>query len=210
MLDTLNKQTTVNDNIVAIRLLRGLRLNVWMGFIMFDMFTTPDEIRVNVDALDSIDYFRYINYDRPVSSDWVASDLQLYNGTPILTMMLNQYPELLIKNDLGYSFQFQHQMTATFHKILSLWKPIVKQMIQMDTLKLIQRANELGQSEISSKLHLLSRKYMLLDREVFLKLLSACSEKQEMRFYSEIIQYGSNAFLAIKPEVDKLRSYVAH
>lgn len=204
-LDTLKKDATVKQNIDAIKILRKLRVNVWMGFIMFDMFTTLDEIKVDVAALDEIKYFKYMNYDRPLSSDWLASTLQLYNGTPVLDMMKREHPNLLIQNEFGFGFEFQHEKTQRFHTQLKKWKQTVKKMIQIDTLWLIRQANAKAKRSTSATLHQLSRKYMALDRHIFLSLLNTIEANQDHRV-DDIIQSGETQFNQIASQIMDIRN----
>ena len=206
-LDTFQKNVTVQQNLDAIKMLKLLRINVFMGFIMFDMFTTLSEIREDVEALDKIKYFKYINYDRPLSSDWVASILQLYNGTPVLSRLKNEYPNLLVKKEFGYDFIFQHHKTERFYHALQLWKPIVKKLIKMDTLLLIRTAKVLNKPKIADQLHLLSRQYMSLDRNIFLNLLDTIDNTNQINF-QEIIKKGKKEMLTIKNKVDQLKKYL--
>lgn len=203
-LDTLNKKVLVQDNINAINLLHKLRITVWMGFIMFDMFTTLDEIRHNLKALHEIRYFTYFNYDRPVSGDRLASPLKLYNGTPILEKLMKESPEVLIENDYGYDYKFVHPKTAKFYAWLLKWKEVSKEMIQLDTLWLIRLANERKLSDIAAKLHSLSRKYMRVDLQAFEGILNAVDSGDE-EIIEDFMEQKKNEFYEIKQEVEKLR-----
>lgn len=205
MLDMLNKGVTVQQNTDAIITLKKMRFNVWMGFIMFDMFTTIDEIKSNIIALDTLRYFKYFNYDRPVSSDWLSSILQLYNGTPILDFMKKQHPELLVRNNrLGYDFLFKDKKTDLFYQWLLRWKPFVKRMIQLDTLQMIRLANQTQQAQLAVELHKLSRRYLLIDRDIFVGILDAVDYGNE-HLISDIIEKGIGLLADIESQVLSLR-----
>lgn len=178
MLDTLNKHSTVEMNKEAIRRLHKMRINVWMGFIMFDMFTTLEEIETDVQGLCDVGYFRYFNYDRPLSSDWLSSRLVLYNGTPILRTMQKKYPDLLIKTEYGYSYHFLSEDTEIFYNYLLLWKEKIHKAIQLDTLFFIRKANRINDFNSAAQLHLLSKEYMRIDKECFTEILQAVKYKQ--------------------------------
>ncbi len=203
-LDTLNKKVLVQDNINAINLLHKLRITVWMGFIMFDMFTTLDEIRDNLKALEKINYFKYFNYDRPVSGDRLASPLKLYNGTPILKKLLEESPEILIEIDYGYDYKFVDPKMNIFYKWLLEWKKISQEMIQLDTLWLVKLANERKIGDMASELHSLSRKYMRVDLQAFESILDAVDNCNENAI-GDIIEQKKNEFYKIKQRVDELR-----
>lgn len=205
MLDTLGKNVTVHQNIDAITILKKMRFNVWMGFIMFDMFTTLDEIKHNINVLDQLKYFKYFNYDRPLSSDWLSSILQLYNGTPILKFMRKEHSELLVENNrLGYDFLFKHKATERFYLWLLKWKPIVKEMIQLDTLQLVRIANQKGNQKVSAELHKLSREYLQIDRNTFNEILNAVDVSNEA-LIENIIDKGKAALVKIKNQIIFIR-----
>lgn len=203
-LDTYNKNATPEENIEAIRKIKKLRLNVWMGFIMFDMFTTLDEIRDDIKTLEKIKYFKYFNYDRPLSSDWLASLLRLYNGTPLLKKMQNEHPDLLIPEKFGHSFKFKEEKTEKFYNHLQQWKPIVKDMLQQDTLWLIRLANGQNRSDLAAELHSLSRKYLEIDKRTFEKILNAVDTEAESTIEA-IIEQGKSEFPPIKQQIAVIR-----
>jgi hypothetical protein len=207
VLNTLNKNVKVEENINAILSLRKLRLNAVMGFIMFDMFTSIEEIRENLAVFDKIKYYLYFNYDRPVSSDWVSSILYLYNGTPILHTLQKDYPSLLIKNDFGYSFKFKNDKVNRFYSWLLQWKPTIRKMIQLDTLNFIKKANNMSEKKYSRQLHKLSRNYMMLDRDIFISILDSVAQNQEDNIPG-IINNGKIQMDRIKKEIISIKKNI--
>lgn len=205
VLNTFNKRVTVQDNINAIMLLHGLRITVWMGFIMFDMYTTLDEIRKNIEVLKKINYFRYFNYDRPLSGDRLASPLKLYNGTSMLKEVMDDNPHILIREEFGYDYLFLNKKTEVFYKWLAKWKEVSKEMIKLDTLWLISLSNKYDDIETGNKLHLQSRRYMKLDLMIFEKILNAVDNNQ-INEIPNIINHGKKEFYLIKEEIDKLKN----
>lgn len=204
VLDTLNKNITVQENIDAILQLRNLRITVWMGFIMFDPFTTLDEIRENLNSLKRIKYFTYFNYDRPLSGDRVSSLLELYNGTPILKCIQTNAPELLIKKEFGYGYKFLHRKTEVFYKWLLEWKKISKEMIRLDTLYLIRTANQKQEFLVGNELHKLSRKYMYLDLCAFEEILDAVDSEQTYKI-PLMLEQRKNEFYEIRNSINKYK-----
>lgn len=207
MLDTLNKNVRVEDNKRAIKILHRLRVNVWMGFIMFDMFTTLEEILENIAALEEINYFKYYNYDRPLSSDWLSSPLLLYNGTPLLERMKKEYPELLNKTKFGYEYKFLHYETTVFYNALLKWKRIINEMIQLDTLNLIKIANRTGKVNEANQLHHLSRQYMKVDKECYLHIIEWAQRGGHtnidgiLKYYADLMNPLKKQILCIKNEL---------
>lgn len=206
-LDTLNKKVKVEDNLRAIQKLHKLRVNVWMGFIMFDMFTTLDEIRQNIEGFKKIKYFTYFNYDRPISADKVSSKLILYNGTPILKKVMTDYPEILEKNNFGYVYKFIDSKTDRFYQWLLKWKEISIEMIRLDTLWWIRNANSKGMIPLASKLHSLSRKYMAVDLEAFESILDAVDKDCDSDIPS-IIEEHKAKFYDIKEKIISIQEQI--
>lgn len=207
-LDTLNKKVLVEDNVRAINLLHSLRITVWMGFIMFDMFTTLEEIRENIKSLHKIRYFTYFNYDRPLSGDRLASPLKLYNGTPILRELSERQPEILVEEQYGYDYRFVHSDMQQFYQWLLKWKEVSKEMIQLDTLWLIRKANESGAQDKAKLIHSLSRKYMRIDLQAFQDIMEAVERRQEETI-DGIIALRRREFQAVKKEIELLRESLA-
>lgn len=205
-LDTFNKHVKVQDNIDAIMKLHQLRITVWMGFIMFDMYTSLDEIRENVRVLNKINYFRYFNYDRPLSSEKLSSPLTLYNGTPILQELKEQHPELLIKTKYGYKYHFMEKKTEVFFNWLNEWKKVITQMVRLDTLHYISVGNGNRQIREANMLHYLSRKYMRLDVEAFSEILDAVDNGNDN--IEDIINKYTIEMEKIKKEILEIESVI--
>ncbi|MFO7562622.1 MAG: radical SAM protein [Enhygromyxa sp.] len=203
-LDFMRKDVSVEQNFAAIKLLHELRITVWMGFIMFDPFTTLAEVRENVAGLDRIHYFRYFNYDRPLSSDFVASQLTAYPGTPTVATLRRMCPEHLERTEHGWSWRFVHDETARFHRALSRWRPVVNEMIDMDTLRTIRAANARADRAQARELNALSRRYMALDRETFIGLLDRVEQGREDEI-DDYIEEQRGRWAGLERQIERAR-----
>ena len=74
-LKVFNKQISTNQSIIAVNYLRKRHIDFGMsGFIMYQPYTTVEELRINADFLDEIDYWKV---------DFLFTKMALYPGTKI-------------------------------------------------------------------------------------------------------------------------------
>ena len=71
--------TSPEKNIEAINMLRKLRIDYWVGNIMFHPFTKMEDIEDDINFFDNIKYHLYFNYSNQVSC--LAGKLKIYRGT---------------------------------------------------------------------------------------------------------------------------------
>lgn len=77
-LDRFQKDIKVEQNLEAVKLLRELDIPVDFGFIMYDPWTTPEDVRANSAFLDEL-----VLLGVPVHPAVHTSKLKFYPGTPI-------------------------------------------------------------------------------------------------------------------------------
>ena len=74
-----NKQISTNQSVIAVNFLRSKHIDFCMsGFIIYQPYTTIEELRVNADFLDGIDYWKI---------DFLFTKMALYPGTKITEEM---------------------------------------------------------------------------------------------------------------------------
>ena len=74
-LKVFNKQISTNQSVIAVNYLRKRHIDFGMsGFIMYQPYTTVEELRINADFLDEIDYWKV---------DFLFTKMALYPGTKI-------------------------------------------------------------------------------------------------------------------------------
>ena len=97
VLDTFDKRTTVEQNRNAIEIVRGLGLSLGVGFIMFDPYTTFDEMRQNITFLNAMKIGTY---------KAVANKLRVYAGTRMESLLAEN--GLLVEDDeFALEFKFK-------------------------------------------------------------------------------------------------------
>ncbi len=112
-LDTFNKGVSVAQNAAAIAMLRELGLDVRVGFILFDPYTTLEELSANMEWLRT-------NVG-PVSSirkilTQPLNILEVYEGAPIIDRLRQ---EGLLRGDFtGYRYQFADRRVNALVKTL--------------------------------------------------------------------------------------------
>lgn len=174
-LQVYNKETSLGKNINAIKVLRKLRIDYWIGNIMFHPLTTLQDIEADVRFFDDINYTLYFNYANPVSL--LAGRLMVYKGTPIYEVFKKQ--GLITANGLTAEYTFKHKNVNDFYDFISLWRKKIEPFVEIDTVHLLEISNELKKSQVASELHTASRKYMRLDFDVFKNALEYFKQQDE-------------------------------
>ena len=95
VLDRYQKLTSVEQNLRSIEVAKSLGMDVYLGIIMFDPWTSLDELAENLEILQDIPFLR----------PWqVLSKLEFYKGSPITAQADQQ--ELLTWNGYSASYDF--------------------------------------------------------------------------------------------------------
>lgn len=158
-----NKGTSQKKNIEAIKLLRKLRIDYWIGNIMFHPLTTIEDIEADTAFFDEINYVLYFNYTNPISL--LAGKLFVYKGTPIYELFAKE--GLIRSSGLSVQYEFKYKSVSSFYDFISRWGKVIEPFVELDTIHLLEIANKLNLLKIAGDLHSISRKYMRLDFEVF-------------------------------------------
>lgn len=159
-LELYNKQTTGKQNVDAIKQLKKLRIDYWVGNIMFHPTTILDDIEADLNFYSEIKYWLYFNYSNPVSC--LAGRLKIYRGTPLFNKM-NDRNIFSGDNPLLCQYEFQDKKTAAYYDFVQAWKKIIEPIVELDPIYLLEVANRNKELKKASKIHALSRKYMKLD-----------------------------------------------
>ena len=77
VLERLAKRVSPEVNVAAVKLLKELRIDISLDFIMLDPASTLHDVQANVDFLRALDFYDYTPHDH------LYSALVLYEGTPI-------------------------------------------------------------------------------------------------------------------------------
>lgn len=162
-LDLYNKSTTKMNNIDAINKLRKLRIDYWIGNIMFHPLTTLEDIQDDITFFQDIHYHLYFNYSNPISC--LAGRLKVYKGTDLFDRLykLNK----LEVSDLICEYHFADDRVEAFYNFVQTCKALISPFVELDPIFMIEIANKAERIDIASKIHSISRKYMKLDFELF-------------------------------------------
>ena len=94
VLDRYRKLTSVEQNLKSIEILKSLEIDAYLGIIMFDPWTTMDELTKNFEIMQSLPFLR----------PWQClSRLETYHGSPI-TCELEKQDRL---EQYGYSSRYE-------------------------------------------------------------------------------------------------------
>jgi hypothetical protein len=81
VLERYRKFTTVEQNVSSIKILESLEIDAYLGIIMFDPWTTLEELHENLRVMVSLPYLR----------PWqILSKLEIYHGSPITVALEEQ------------------------------------------------------------------------------------------------------------------------
>lgn len=110
-LDTFNKRITVQQNKDAIQIVRDSGIELRTGFIMFDPYTTVDEINENMQFIKEFDLDKEA---RKVSAPFV-SKLVLHRGTPLVEQLRKD--GLLIEKGIDVDYKFKDPQVQLMSKV---------------------------------------------------------------------------------------------
>lgn len=98
-LDYFNKNTSVQDNINALKVLKSLNIPIVMGFILLDPYSNMDEIYSGLKTLKELSVIESMDYRQFLFSSVV---LEAIPGTPIYTNLSEN--NMLSSSAPGYHF----------------------------------------------------------------------------------------------------------
>lgn len=171
-----NKTTSVKKNMDAVLMLRKLRIDCWMGNIMFHPLTTVDDIEEDIKFFEEIKYCLYFNYSNPVSH--LAGKLKIYKGTRIYNELLER--GLIKESNLVCEYEFLDRKVDKFYDFIQMSKQGLQKIVSLDPIYLIELANKTGDLEIANRIHVLSRKYMKKDFNTFKSSLKAIKQNENI------------------------------
>jgi radical SAM superfamily enzyme YgiQ (UPF0313 family) len=122
VLDRYRKQTIVDQNMRSMEILRDLDIDAYLGIIMFDPWTSLDELDDNMKIMTGIPFLR----------PWqVLSKLEIYRGSP-LTEELDKL-DLLEWNDYTASYNFlDDRIQSVYMAIENIMKTLHSSMSELD------------------------------------------------------------------------------
>ncbi|MBA7470512.1 hypothetical protein ES707_05799 [subsurface metagenome] len=113
-LNRYGKNTTVNENRKAIMILKEMGVDVECGFIIFDAYTSIEEIKENLRFISEFDIGTF---------NVISNRLQVYGGTRIKEILSRE--NNLVKNYFEYDYSFRDKKVESIYKIITnALKPI--------------------------------------------------------------------------------------
>lgn len=110
-LDSWNKNTTVEQNLEAVKILEELGIYVQMGFILIDPWITVEELEEEVTFLEKT---------RWVVTKGICTSLFAAEGTPVTEDMKKNIKGLR-KEGANYLYEVQDPKARAIHEALRLW-----------------------------------------------------------------------------------------
>jgi anaerobic magnesium-protoporphyrin IX monomethyl ester cyclase len=133
VLKRFNKKVTVSDNIAAIKILRKNNLSFTPYFIMFDPWTTLDELKCNLLFL----------YDNKICTyRTVKNAITIYKGTPFFAQLKNE----LRRRIWEYQYEFKDNKIAKIYYTVESLKELAEIDAILDIL-IYSRDVEIGDFE---------------------------------------------------------------
>ena len=125
VLDRYRKQTSVQQNIESIQILKSLEIDAYLGIIMFDPLTSLDELAENLEILKETPFLR----------PWqILSKLELYRGSPITQEFDRQ--GLLEWDGFNARYQFQDErIQGVYDGVETLMKILHPAMGELDLFR---------------------------------------------------------------------------
>lgn len=160
MLKDFRKGTTPEINLNAIKLLKKLRITHNVYFILFDPFTTIDEIQTNLDFLEEIDYCSNpVHFRKPVST---FPKIIAFPGSDIFKEYMQK--GIITKHGYSYDWEFVNSNLSEFYQVLTKWKDEVAfNFINAESIILSRFFRANNQLGITRNIYHLSRKFIKID-----------------------------------------------
>lgn len=177
VLDRYKKLTTVEQNIQSVRILESLDIDVYLGLIMFDPWTTLDELKENLVILSDLPYLR----------PWqILSKLEVYHGSPITAEL--ERLDLLYKVGFNYRYNYlDNRIHGVFLAIESVMKVLNPSMMELDSFRW-------GNLDYSNE-----NRWILENKAPELKKINMDFNKQVMEIALEIVERQALSAEPIQP-----------
>lgn len=120
-LDMYSKRTTVQQNIIALEILKNCDIKVEIGLIMIEPFTSIEEFVENLQCLEKTAFFDIVD----ITQSFISSSCTLISipGTRMYEILARENVATK-KNELGYLFK--DKKMQTIHEALKQWEKETK------------------------------------------------------------------------------------
>lgn len=201
-----NKNTSNELNVQAVNILRRLRIDYWIGNIMFHPLTKLEDIQYDIEYFNAIHYCLFFNYSNPITS--LAGKLKVYKGTAI-------YDELMEKgclrdNGLSCSYNFLDEKVEQFYNFICEAKYVVNDLVELDPIYMIELCNSHNIAETAMKIHTIARQYMDLDFDMFCSMHKYLMENRIQDDYKDytrrVIEEGKEKARLLYIQLKEIKS----
>ena len=174
MLKDFKKGTTPAQNLAAVATLKELRLYYNIYFILYDAFTTLDELDENLRFLETIDYASNpAHFRKPVTA---FQTLRVLPGTS----MFGTYRDLglLEKGHFEYRWRFQDPAVDDLYRTVSRWREtVVNRFLLCKPLEAGRYLRNAGLFGRARRIYLLAREFLAFD-VAFIRAAVACHRER--------------------------------
>ena len=160
-LDLYNKKITVEQNIQSLSIISELGMKAEIGFMIFEPFTTIDEVIENLSTIKDIGVAEFLGAGQDLPS--MASCYIPIEGTRLYDFLKKN--ELLKDNQLGY--EFQDDSVKLLYDIIGDWKLKLKPVL--DNKYILHKAIALGDKMCEEELLMWFRELYSFDVDFLLE-----------------------------------------
>ncbi len=189
-LDFFRKGCTVEQNIKAIEIVRKHKIHTALGYMLFDPFATLDELKENLQQLETNEFYEHIlgsggRYPFPVDS------VVGINPANDLYRMVNEYN--LVCRDVWFGYHFSDKKAQEYYDICCLWgencTSINGKVYQTDTTN----ANGLWETEAGKEYLIVINEIKKINLRKLIELCDLVREDRSEEFYQDFINQWENS-----------------
>ena len=177
-LDFYRKRVTVDRQKQAVQILHDLGISMRIGWIMYNPYSTLEQLYQNIAFLEEIGYFTLLKqYRYPLS---LKGSLSAYPGTPVLrTLQKNGDIPLHRTEYLDWKYEFRESRIPLLQSLLQEWVKAIEPVIERDSLYLMETAKAQSLHEIHDEIVRVSDTFMLLDLRFYRTMLDLVSSEPD-------------------------------
>lgn len=162
-LDFYRKNTTVQQNKEALKIIKENNINYTIGFLPIDPFVSLEELEINYNAIREIGYSQVDSYmNLPMSC---IPPLAVLQGSDFQKIVDKE--NLRINNELGY--RLVKKGVAEFYNLKEFWRSKIMPVHDMNYI--VGLADQRNETELVSKLKQAKMELMELDLDVLLDII---------------------------------------
>ncbi len=163
-LDFYNKKVKAESNIIAMKKLAELNLDIYMGFIMFEPYVTLDDILYNIHIVKELEFYKHSSImQSPISC---MPPLYPIPGTPFQRYLEENQ---MFVQDGKWAYHFKNEKIEFMLQVLDEWASGIN--FFYNNYYLIFKARECGKEEAAKQLMDIKENIMRIDID-FIEMLA--------------------------------------